>query len=615
MTSVKYNGGCMRRLTGLDGLRGIAVIAVVLYHADLGIVSGGFLGVDVFFVLSGFLITSILLNEILSSGTIDRANFYLRRIRRLFPAVIVVLIASIIAAGFWAHDAAYGVRRDLPWALTFVLNWSYLFFNQSYFVNLSRPPLLQHLWSLSIEEQFYVLWPLVLIALARVRRINLRVTVFSLAAVGAIASTLWMRHLAIVNGYPIPNDPSRLYFGTDTHAMGLLVGCALAAVWNSDKLNTYLTPDRRTLLNALGILSLAGLGYFFVGVAQFDELLYRGGFLALSIIVAGLIVVSSHPALRFGSFLGNSVLRWFGDRSYGIYLWHWFIFMLLRPSIDVQWPDIVTHIVRITLVLVIAELSYRYIEMPFRNGVLRKTLTTWRAVGVPKPTIFFLAISTAIAVAFVGASVRVLQAPMPTAANTAAFGGLTAIDEDPTPEPSATPTPAPSATQSEIPVPKPSPTIKPKPLVVFGDSVMLGSRVQLKETLGKISIDAAVGRQPSEIAKRINLRRNENRLGQDIVVHMGTNGIVTEGDLKPILDSLSDRRRVVVVNVQVPRVWMKPSNKVINSLVKNYPNVRLVDWYTASKGHRGYFVADGVHLTYKGAHVMATLIKAALEAP
>ena len=609
----------MKRLTGLDGLRGIAVIAVVLYHADLGIVSGGFLGVDIFFVLSGFLITTILLDEVLVSGTIDRANFYIRRIRRLFPALIVVLIAAIISAGFWAHDAAYGVRRDLPWALTFVLNWSYLFFNQSYFVNLSRPPLLQHLWSLSIEEQFYVIWPLVLIALCRVRRVNVRALVFTVASLGAVASTLWMRHLAIVDGFPIPNDPSRLYFGTDTHAMGLLVGCALAAVWDRKKLNTYLNPDRRTFLNGLGIIATVGLGYYLLRVAQFDDALYRGGFLIVSLIVAALIIVTSHPALQFARIYGNPVLRWCGNRSYGIYLWHWLVFMLLRPSIDVQWPDAVTHVVRIVLVFGIAELSYRYLELPIRGGILGRTIKTWQLSGVPRPTVFMGVVTSVVAVAFVGASVRVLQAPMPTAANTAAFGGLTAIDEDPTPEPStsASPSPVPSAsrTQSEIPIPKPSPRVKQKPLVVFGDSVMLGSRVQLKETLGKIDIDAAVGRQPSEIAKRITLRRKENRLGQDVVVHMGTNGIVTEADLKPILDSLSDRRRVVVVNVQVPRVWMKPSNKVINSLVKNYPNVRLADWYSTSKGHRGYFVADGVHLTYKGAHVMATLIKRALEAP
>ncbi len=615
----------MKRLTGLDGLRGIAVIAVVLYHADLGIVSGGFLGVDVFFVLSGYLITTILLDEITSHNTIDRAAFYIRRIRRLFPALIVVLLTAIISAGFWAHDAAYAVRRDLPWALSFVLNWSYLFFNQSYFVNLSRPPLLQHLWSLSIEEQFYVLWPLVLIALSRIKAISLRKLVFATAALGAIASTLWMRHLAIVDGFPIPNDPSRLYFGTDTHSMGLLVGCALAAAWDGKKLQNYLTPDRRTILNSLGVLAIAGLGYYLFRVAQFDESLYRGGFLIISVIVAALIIVTSHPALKFQYIFGNPILRWFGDRSYGIYLWHWIVFMLLRPSVDVQWPDAVTHAVRFALIVVIAELSYRLLEMPIRNGVLHRTFAEWKETGIPTPTFFMAFVAAILAVSFVTASARVLAAPMPTAANTAAFGGLTAIDEDPTPEPtpleSVTSTPLPSGSgapapgSSELPVPKPTVSPKPKPLVVFGDSVMLGSRIQLRETLGKISIDAAVGRQPSEIAKRITIRRNENRLGQDVVIHMGTNGIVTQQDLKPILDSLKDRRRVIVVNVQVPRVWMKPSNKVINSLVTQYPNVRLVDWYHASKGHRGYFVADGVHLTFKGAHIMAELIKSALAAP
>lgn len=615
----------MKRLTGLDGLRGIAVIAVVLYHADLGIVSGGFLGVDVFFVLSGYLITTLLLNEVLVSQTVDRAAFYIRRIRRLFPALIVVLLATIIAAGFWAHDAAYGVRRDLPWALTFVLNWSYLFFNQSYFVNLSRPPLLQHLWSLSIEEQFYVIWPLVILGLSRLKFFSLRKIVFVTASLGAIASTLWMRHLAIVDGFPIPNDPSRLYFGTDTHAMGLLVGCALAAAWDRDKLADYLTPDRRTILNATGILATAGLGFYLFRVAQFDQELYRGGFLIISLIVAALIVVTSHPALKFQFIFGNPILRWFGDRSYGIYLWHWIVFMLLRPSVDVQWPDTVTHVVRFALIFVIAELSYRLLEMPIRNGLLSRTFAEWKEVGVPKPTYFMATVATILSVSFVVASAAVMAAPMPTAANTAAFGGLTAIDEDPTPEPTSaapvtqiplpTPSGSPAPSTSELPIPKPTVSAKPKPLVVFGDSVMLGSRIQLRETLGKISIDAAVGRQPSEIAQRINLRRKENRLGQDVVIHMGTNGIVTQQDLKPILDSLKDRRRVIVVNVQVPRVWMKPSNKVINSLVSQYPNVRLVDWYHASKGHRGYFVSDGVHLTFKGAHILAGLIKSALAAP
>lgn len=287
--------------------------------------------------------------------------------------------------------------------------------------------------------------------------------------------------------------------------------------------------------------------------------------------------------------------------------------MLLRPSLDVQWPDFVTHIVRFALVFVIADLSYRYLELPVRSGAIGRTLNSWRISGIPRPTSFVSISAIAGAAILLVASVNVFMAPMPSAANTAAFGGITSIDEDPTPVAIPTVTPVPQST--EIQPPKPAPSIVPKPTVVFGDSVMLGSREQLLAVLGKVAIDAAVGRQPSVIAQRINIRRSENRLGEDVVIHMGTNGIVTQHDLKPILDSLADRRRVVVINVQVPRVWMDPSNKTINSLAAQYPNVRLVDWYHSSKGHRNYFVADGVHLTFTGATVMANLIKTALNEP
>ncbi len=195
----------IRRLPGLDGLRGIAVLAVIIYHADVSLLVGGFLGVDVFFVLSGFLITTLLINELTETNTVDRARFYMRRIRRLMPALFLVLFFSVLVSGLFVLDAAYHVRRDLPWAITFVLNWSYLFFEQSYFVNISRPPLLQHLWSLSVEEQFYVVWPIMLIALYKVKigKISPRVKIFITSAVLAIASTAWMVHLSVSNGFPI----------------------------------------------------------------------------------------------------------------------------------------------------------------------------------------------------------------------------------------------------------------------------------------------------------------------------------------------------------------------------------------------------------------------------
>ena len=608
----------IRRLPGLDGLRGIAVLAVIIYHADVSLLVGGFLGVDVFFVLSGFLITTLLINELTETNTVDRARFYIRRIRRLMPALFLVLFFSVLVSGLFVLDAAYHVRRDLPWAMTFVLNWSYLFFEQSYFVNISRPPLLQHLWSLSVEEQFYVIWPIMLIGLYKVKVGNLtpRVKICIASTVLAITSTAWMVHLSVANGYPIPNDPSRVYFGTDTHAMGLLVGCAAAALWRSERLNERLTPDRAAAMNGLGLFSIAGLAYFFLYVSELNEFLYRGGFLVLSILTAILVVVAAHPGLKFGQRLGNPVLKWFGDRSYGIYLWHWPIFVLMRSGIDIQWPDPIAFVVKIAIVLVIADLSYRFVEMPIRQGAIGSRLSVWRAAGVPRPQARTL-MTTVVTVVVLSASlVGMYRVPAPDAGNLTGIGGITAIDEDPVAviEPAEVPDGDPLINAQQAATVQQEIQAKIPP-VVFGDSVVLGARESLKAVMGEISIDAAVSRQPEVIAERIRARRDERRLGPDVVIHMGTNGIVREEDLKPILEELRDRNRVVVVNVRVPRVWMKPTNEMIGSLVGQYPNVRLADWNAVSKGKKGYFAPDGVHLTKTGAEVFGNLINDTLRSP
>ena len=608
----------IRRLPGLDGLRGIAVLAVIIYHADVSLLVGGFLGVDVFFVLSGFLITSLLIDELTRTNTVDRARFYIRRIRRLMPALFLVLFFSVLVSGLFVLDAAYHVRRDLPWAITFVLNWSYLFFEQSYFVNISRPPLLQHLWSLSVEEQFYVVWPIMLIGLYKVKIGNLapRVKIFIASSVLAIASTAWMIHLSVANGFPIPNDPSRVYFGTDTHAMGLLVGCATAALWRSERLNERLTPDRATAMNGLGLFSIAGLAYFFLYVSELNEFLYRGGFLILSIFTAILVVVAAHPGLKFGQRLGNPVLKWFGDRSYGIYLWHWPIFVLMRSGIDIQWPDPIAFVVKIAIVLVIADMSYRFVEMPIRNGAIGSRLSVWRAAGVPRPQARTLMATAVTAVVLSASLVGMYRVPAPDAGNLTGIGGITAIDDDPVVDLAAAQTieDVPLISVQEAAQVQKEIESKRVP-VIFGDSVVLSARQSLRSVIGKVSIDAAVSRQPEVIADRIRLRRDERRLGPNVIIHMGTNGIVQEEDLKPILDELRDRDRVVVVNVRVPRVWMKPTNETIASLVAQYPNARLADWNSISKGKKGYFAPDGVHLTRTGADAFGTLINETLVGP
>jgi hypothetical protein len=398
--------------------------------------------------------------------------------------------------------------------------------------------------------------------------------------------------------------------------MGLLVGCAAAALWRSERLSEKLTPDRAAAMNGLGLLSIAGLAYFFLFVSELNEFLYRGGFLVLSILTAILIVVAAHPGLKFGQRLGNPVLKWFGDRSYGIYLWHWPIFVLMRSGIDIQWPDPIAFIVKVAIVLVIADLSYRYVEMPIRNGAIGSRLSIWRAAGVPRPKTRTL-LTTAVTVLVLSASmVGIYRVPTPDAGNLTGIGGITAIDEDPVAlvVPTATPDSDPLINSQQAAQVQKEIESRLAP-VIFGDSVVLSARESLRNVIGKISIDAAVSRQPEVIADRIRLRRDERRLGPDVIIHMGTNGLVQESELKTILDELSDRNRVVVVNVRVPRVWMNPTNETIANLVAQYPNARLADWNSVSKGKKGYFAPDGVHLTKTGADAFGALINETLVGP
>jgi hypothetical protein len=443
-----------------------------------------------------------------------------------------------------------------------------------------------------------------------------RQKIFVLSLGLALASTAWMTYLSISNGFPAPNDPSRVYFGTDTHAMGLLIGCATAALWRSETLSRNLTPDRATAMNGVGLLCLAGIAYFFIFISELNEWLYRGGFLVLSILTAVLIVIAAHPGLKFGARLGNPVLKWFGDRSYGIYLWHWPVFVLLRSGIDVQWPEPIVFIAKIAIVLVISDLSYRFVELPIRNGAIGNRLAIWREFGIPRPGVRGFATAGIATVVMATSLVGMYRVPMPDAENVTGIGGITAIDE------MAVLVAQPSRVLTGDPVINLAQAAELQkrieaeiPPAVFGDSVVLGARKSLRESLGEIAIDAKVSRSPEAISERIRERHAERRLGQVVVIHMGTNGKIRDDVLRKTIEGLADRERVVVVNVRVPRSWMKPNNKIIAETVVDFPNVRFVDWAGASKGQRKYFSPDGVHLTKSGGKAFADLINEAIVAP
>jgi peptidoglycan/LPS O-acetylase OafA/YrhL len=356
-------------LPALDGLRALAVLSVILYHADMPGVPGGFLGVEVFFVISGYLITALLLAEWLGRGRIDFKAFWLRRARRLLPALYVLLLAVLTFAVLFLPEQVAGLRGDTAAALAYVTNWYLIFSHKSYFEMVGRPSLLRHLWSLAVEEQFYLLWPLIftgLLVWLKPRR--------ALIAIGAgiVVSTLLMAGL-----YQPEVDPSRVYYGTDTRAAGLLLGAALAFVWVPGR--DYRPGLPTWAIDAAGIAGLTGLFLACALINEYDPFLYRGGFLLVGLCTVALIAASVHPrARRLHGIMGWPPLVWVGVRSYGIYLWHWPVCMLTRPQLDTPLTGLPLLALRLALTFILAELSYRFIEMPVRRGVLGRAFLAVR---------------------------------------------------------------------------------------------------------------------------------------------------------------------------------------------------------------------------------------------
>ncbi len=580
-------------LAGLDGLRAVAVIAVVLYHADVPGISGGFLGVDVFFVLSGFLITSLLLVELDRTGGISFRRFYARRARRLLPALIAVLVVTAALVATIAYDAAGAFRRDLPGALLYYSNWSNILTETSYFEFIGRPPMLKHLWSLAVEEQFYILWPAIALFAYRWRGAR---AVGLVALAGALLSTVAMMVGSLVGDMPGAADPSRLYFGTDTHAMGVLVGAALAVVWRPGRTSPVLPRQAQAVITVAGAVALGLLVLAFTSIGEYSTFLYRGGFLLIALVSAIVVAAASHRGVPFGSWLGNPPMRWIGERSYGIYLWHWPLFMVTRPGADLPVDGALAFAVRITLLLVVAELSYRYLEMPVRRGALGRAWERIRDGDVARPTPTAAGVAAACAVVLAFAGVRIWTAPAPAAAGGFSDEQLAAL------APARAPLELDFARMREAEGRDPRPKV-----TAFGDSVLLGSSRALEEVFN-VDLHAHVAEQAADLERRIKRQAASGQVRDLALLHVGNNGIITEEQMRGMLDALAGVPRVVVVNVRVPRPWMKPNNSLIERVAVDYPNVVVADWAGTSAENRDYMVKDGVHLTTKGARELTRIV-------
>jgi peptidoglycan/LPS O-acetylase OafA/YrhL/lysophospholipase L1-like esterase len=564
-------------LPGVDALRAIAVLAVFLYHAGVAWVPGGFLGVDVFFVISGYLITSLLLSERQRTGTVRLGQFWLRRARRLLPAVGVLIAVTMVVAAIIEPDRVGELRGDAISSLAYVANWHFIFEHQSYFEQFQRPSLFRHLWSLSVEEQFYLFWPLAFAGgMALLGRKRLLVGV--LAGAAASLALTWILF--------DPTDASRVYYGTDTHAAGLLIGVALALVWSPWQLRRA-TPGRwcGPALDGIGALALGYLALCFLRVHDYDLALFHGGYLWLALASAAVIAVVAHPSARLGGLLAQPPLVWLGLRSYSFYLWHWPILALTRPGLDVALPRGVLIPLQLLAVLALADLSYRFVELPFRGK--RKLFSLpdgWLRVGRPA-----LAFSVVAIVALVGWGGIASSggSSNSAAASTAKFAKVTA---------------------KPVSFHKSAGGNEPSRIVAFGDSVMIGAKDRLAARFGpRFSMNAKLGRQADEF---VTLARRLKRRGGNVgalIIQMGNNGPLYGDAMEDLRKATSEAGELFLVTDHAPVSWQDESNHALAEADKTWPHTTLIDWGSVAAAHEN-LLWDGIHLTPGGAGVYARLL-------
>ncbi len=645
------------RWSGLDGLRALAVMAVVAYHFLPAAVPGGFLGVDVFFVLSGYLITRMIATEYLDTGRFRFGDFYRRRARRLLPGVAVVLIATLAAAAFW-RDQLSTVRGATAAAATYVSNWWLSFAHQSYFVSAGRPSMLQHLWSLAVEEQFYLLWPLIAVGIlalvgpghgARATAAQ-RSRYLALAATGlALASAGEMAALALAHNAPYGADASRLYYGTDTHSMGLLLGAALGALAAGRSRADAERPLARKLphrvfgrmvwlTDAVAVLALIALVLAQFAVHEQSPVLYRGGFLAVAAIAALAVAGVARPGSRVGAAIDRRPLRWLAARSYAIYLWHWPVATVTRPGIDVHWPGPVVLAVRTAATLLLADLTYRAVEAPVRRLGLRTSIRHGvgrlsRVVVGQAPVGARLATAALVgAVLLAGGVLAAGPAPTLSAAQkalaaerggrdlplghaapaTPASSPVDSINERlGTDAPSRTPATR-SAPASTHPAARPAHAAGRLPAIsAFGDSVMLGARHMLDAHFPGGTMDAVEGRQADPILRDIEREAVSGRLNPLVVIGVGDNGLINPDSLTRTMQRLRTVKHVIVLNNRVGRFWQDANNRTLARIVPHFANATLLDWHSLAGRHPAWLYDDGIHLTPRGAVAYTELIVSA----
>jgi peptidoglycan/LPS O-acetylase OafA/YrhL len=652
-------------LPGLDGMRALAVVAVMIYHANVDWLPGGFLGVEVFFVISGYLITLLLVAERERNGRVDLRHFWIRRAKRLLPALFVMLFIVVTYTALFRSDALGQIRGDVVASLFYGINWYQIWVGAGYTAAGDFAPL-RHLWSLAVEEQFYLVWPLVMAVLLRAgpRKVTavakwlllaaVLVTVFVALAYhpGRIATCADTPEAFWTVGERCISKADALYLSTITRSSGLLLGAAFALLWRPAAIMRSPMRSKGPLVDLLALVGLAGLAAMtwyvnFVTPDGADPLLFRGGFFVAGLFTLLLIAAVTHQGAYSGKLLGNPVFLWVGTRSYGLYLYHWPIYQMIR---QVAGNPLTFNQFAMAMVatVIVTEASYRFVETPIRTGHLAIWWRDLRRSRDPLPRQVVLGGAAVTIALALFSSVSLATAPLEQneiARSTeegrefttdirdfVGGGGVgggdddaAAADDGATPPPATSPNgaipPDPLVPDgSEQPVAPTTTTtttttttLPPEPIryLAIGDSVMLGAAQRL-ESAGVV-VDAEVSRQLVDMIPPMQQLQERSLFGDAVIVHLGTNGPVGEESLNQFMNTLSDVQYVLVLTVRANRSWTARNNELLRSLSQPGPNYRnnviVVDWEQRSNECSGdCFASDGIHLRPEGVRFYSQLV-------
>lgn len=603
-------------LPSIDSLRAIAVIAVIIYHIDANYLPGGFLGVDLFFVLSGYLISSLIIKEYKSTGTVNLYNFYVRRARRLLPAVYFMITVVLIIITLFNGVLLKKSYLDALFGYIYSSNWWYIFHKLDYFDSFGSQSPFKHLWSLAIEEQFYMFFPLIFLIFNRKSKSNNGNSKLNKNFIYVVLSLILVSLIAHILLFDI-NNINRIYFGTDTRAFSLLVGVVGAILYPMDRLSERTTKKDNMIYSIVSLVSILVLIGIMINTSEYNTWLYRGGFLLVAIIGLIIIISSGRQYTFMSKLLSFKPFVFIGKISYSLYLWHFPILVVTTPVSEIGNPNLFYVTLRIVLIFLVATGSYMFVETPIRKlGFVNYINLLFKRIMKFKNNtkkIIFASIAL-VAVVFTmgvfGKSVPYLSTAFVTEmSNNKESQFISNNNENNTNNSSEY-----KDDNNNNQEGNKSEDKKYSSLLVIGDSLTVDIGEKIKEKYPGAIIDGKISRQLTAATALADQYANYNNENTAVIFQLGTNGFFTESQVEELVKKF-DKADIYFVNVKVPRTWEKTVNKELDALKERHSDITIIDWYSVANNNQNYFEPDKVHLNSEGVETMVSLIEKSLKHP